>query len=53
MSWDSFSPVFLPQVMQEIVIKEGMVYDILRNLNVNKSVGPDGIHPKFLKELSN
>ena len=30
-----------------------MVYDILRNLNVNKSVGPDGIHPKFLKELSN
>ena len=30
-----------------------MVNDIPRNLNVKKSVGPDGIDPKVLKELSN
>jgi hypothetical protein len=25
---------------------------LLQNLDVNKSGGPDGLHPKMLKELS-
>ena len=43
----------LNDVMENLVITEQTVKQKLDNLNVNKSVGPDGIHPRFLRELSN
>ena len=39
--------------MEELVIDEKMVKKKLDNFNVRKSVGPDGVHPRLLKELSN
>ena len=36
----------------DIKIKEKEVFDLLLNVNPNKSPGPDGIHPKALKELA-
>jgi ribonuclease P/MRP protein subunit RPP40 len=36
-----------------LIINVEMVKKKLNNLNVNKSQGPDGIHPRILKELSN
>ena len=37
---------------EDIKIKEKEVLDLLINVNPNKSPGPDGIHPKALKELA-
>lgn len=37
---------------EDIKIKEKEVLDLLLNVNPNKSPGPDGIHPKALKELA-
>lgn len=34
------------------IIQEEIVNDLLHHLDTNKSVGPDGIHPKVLRELS-
>ena len=39
-------------IMQDLVILSGDVRLLLSNLNVGKSMGPDGIHPKILKFLS-
>ena len=39
--------------MEELTIDEEMIKTKLDNLNVCKSVGPDGVHPRLLKELSN
>ena len=36
----------------DIQVTEEMVRKELLNLNVNKSLGPDNIHPRILKELA-
>ena len=37
---------------EDIKIKEKEVLDLLLNVNPNKLLGPDGIHPKALYELA-
>ena len=39
--------------MEELAIDEETIKNKLCNLNVCKSIGPDGVHPTLLKELSN
>ncbi|KFW02531.1 hypothetical protein N326_09691, partial [Eurypyga helias] len=34
------------------MVREGQVWEHLRNLKVHKSMGPNGIHPRVLKELA-
>lgn len=38
--------------LYDITITEKDMFEALNSLNVNKSQGPDGIHPKLLKELA-
>ena len=39
--------------IQRIKIEESEVRKLLLGINPNKSPGPDGLHPKALKELTN
>ena len=39
--------------MPEIIITEELVHKKLSKLNVNKSTGPDKLHPKLLYEIRN
>jgi hypothetical protein len=39
--------------MDKLVIEEDVIFKKLLNLNVNKSAGPDQIHPRVLYELRN
>jgi len=33
-------------------VREDLVQDHLRNLNIHKSMGPNGTHPRILRELT-
>ena len=39
-------------VLDNIIITEDMVLKKIRRLKVNKSPGPDGIHPRVLHEVA-
>ncbi|XP_063954973.1 uncharacterized protein LOC135153949 [Lytechinus pictus] len=39
-------------VIKEVTVNPDIVEKKLRNLNGNKSAGPDNIHPRFIKELA-
>ena len=45
-------PIEVKQECIEKTYKESEILKLLQNLDVNKSCGPDGLHPKMLKELS-
>ena len=45
-------PVKSRHTMEELTIDEEMIKKNY-HLNVCKSVGPDGVHPRLLRELSN
>ena len=38
--------------METLKINESMVYKKFKKLNIFKSQGPDGLHPRVLHELS-
>ena len=38
--------------LEEVIFTQDKVEEKLRNLNGNKSSGPDGVHPRFLKEAA-
>ena len=40
------------QDIQAITVSENMVLKVLQTLKTDKSPGPDSLHPKLLKELS-
>ena len=40
------------KVISDLIISATDVKKLLKNLNIYKSLGPDGIHPKLLKSLS-
>jgi hypothetical protein len=44
--------VNITEAMEELIITREMVTKILRKLKIEKSPGPDGLHPRFLKELA-
>ncbi|KFO89369.1 hypothetical protein N320_00203, partial [Buceros rhinoceros silvestris] len=33
------------------IIQEGTVHELLHHLDVHRSMGPDGIHPRILRDL--
>ena len=53
---DTMTPTFPPRVdvdIENLNIGEDVVHDMLVNINVNKSLGPDDIHTRILHELGN
>lgn len=46
-------PLRTDATLTDIVISEETIRKELNKLNVSKSCGPDGIHPRLLRELSN
>ena len=45
-------PLRTTEVVNNLQISVGMVLSELKKLNVNKSCGPDAVHPRMLKELA-
>ena len=45
-------PIEVKQECIEKTFKESEILKLLQNLDVNKSCGPHGLHPKMLMELS-
>ena len=45
-------PIEVKQECIEKTFNESEILKLLQNLDVNKSCGPDGLHPKMIKELS-
>eukprot|EP00061_Rhincodon_typus_P000703 g12499.t1 len=37
-------------MLKQVVVRKENVLEILKNLGIDKSPGPDGIHPKLLRE---
>ena len=48
----SFPEVFKGTPITVFQVSEDDVYDKLNNIDVNKSAGPDGWHPRFFKEAA-
>lgn len=48
----NIEPITIEHDCLEKIFQEKEVLKLLQDLNVNKSPGPDGLHPKMLKELS-
>jgi len=40
------------QILSDLEISENEVFDKLMNLDITKSMGPDNLHPRLLKEIS-
>ena len=45
--------VDIEKELNNIIITDNDMLDVLKNLNPSKSPGPDKIHPRLIKELSN
>ena len=45
-------PMRTQQKMLDIQISEEMVLKAIRKLKTNKSPGPDGLHPRVIKEIA-
>ena len=46
-------PKLLINKLNQIQVKRDDVLDLIDKLKINKSPGPDGIHPRVIKELRN
>ena len=46
------NPINIKEKMPELIINEEMVLKQLNSLKIDKSPGPDELHPRLLKELA-
>ena len=47
-----FKGKIVREVLREVRLDRGMVLKVLKNLDPNKTPGPDGMHPKVLMEVA-
>ena len=48
----TFDRIYHGELLSNINISQNEVYQKLKGLKVNKSPGPDGLHPRILKETA-